>query len=803
MRHYNFREIKEHGSCIDFVEKVLGAKVTDGRCVAVWRDGARDSVAIDREKWFDHAAQEGGGLIELAARTKFGGMGGAEIQQAQEFLGDWLHLEEVKLRKNTAAGRNRHDELIAEGFVEKARYEYRDLDGNLIYFVCRMEHPTKKKEFVQGTPDHWGVGDVTPIPYNWQEVNAADWCCVVEGEKDVETLHKLGVPATTNSGGAKKWRPEFAEYLRGKKVVILPDNDDVGAEHADLVARDLYGIASSVKVVRCSRIPKGDVTDFLEKEGRWDDVARMIKDAPEYEPRELSPVEAAKEANKTPFRNFEIVQGEDRRGKKTEEKLPRQINELIRDLHTRLLGAPYRVGEELFDRDRETGEICYIYDSSDLFSWIARKTNNVVDWARLDGCITKQEFFSALKSEATFYSAISFVPDYPAREDVYYAHPEIPRPSEGHKVFWRFVDFFNPTDDINRSLLTAFVMAPIFYKPMVARPLWIIDSPDGQGSGKSIIPEMVAFLYGENLYEGKPIDVSLYDLERNYQEIIKRIISTKGRNARILRLDNVTGVLRSSNLATLVTAGSIAGRPSYGRGEESRPNNLTYVVTVNGATVDTDIASRAYYIKVAKPKMNPHWTSDVIAYIQRNRMQIFADIIDIIETHQSYDIQPVTRMPQFETAILQAACGSPEQYQRVIAFLTEQQEETNTDEELARRIEEEIMQRIIETKPVIGMPVMDPARERIFIRSYVLEHWFRNETWLPSKHPAEAIRNMARTKMLPQVDPNLLRWPHHVDKKLKRRSGIMWNYKAEGDQTRVISLEKDKNTVNVIEVTEG
>lgn len=797
MKHYNFKEIKERGSCVDFAEQVIGTRVTDGRCVAIWRDGERDSVAIDREKWYDHAAQEGGGLIELCARTKFGGMDAAAIQQAQEYLGDWLHLEEVQLRKNPAGSRNRHDELIAEGYTEKARYEYKDLTGKLVYFVCRMEHPAKKKEFLQGTPDHWGISDVTPIPYNWQAVNASDWCVIVEGEKDVETLKKDNVPATTNSGGAKKWRSEFAEFLRGKKVIILPDNDEPGEEHAQMIARDLTGKAASVKIVRVSKLPKGDVTDFYEKEGgSWQQIADLIAAAPEYVPPEKinDPKTAAKEANKIQFRNFSLEEK-----KRSTEKIPRQINELIRDLHIRLQGAPYRVGEELFDRDHETGVIQYIYDASDLFSWIARKTKNVVDWARLDGCVTKAEFFSALKSEATVYSAISFVPDFPRRDDVFYTHPEMPSPSENHRVFWEFVDFFNPTDDINRSLLTAFIMAPIFYKPMVARPLWIIDSPDGQGSGKSMIPEMVAYLYGENVLEGKPIDISLYDLEKNYPEVVKRIISTKGRNARILRLDNVTGVLRSSNLAQLVTAGAISGRASYGRGEESRPNNLTYVVTVNGATVDTDIASRAYYIMVARPKMDPTWTDRVIAYITRNRMQIFADIIDIIENHHQYDIPPATRMPQFETTILQAACETPEQYQRVIGFLTEKKEETNTDEEMARRIEEEINQRIIDTKTAMGTPVMDPARERIFIRSQVLESWFGRETWLNAKHPAEIIRNMARIKMLPQVDPNVSRWPHNSGRTIKRRSGIMWNYKAEGEQTRVIGLEKEKTAIEIIE----
>jgi len=794
MKHYNFAEIKARGNCIDFVEKVLATLVTAGRCVAVWRDGTRDSVTVSAEKWYDHGEKIGGGLIELCARAKFGGTDFNCIQLAQEFLGDWLHLEEVKLRKSST-GRSHFDELIEKGYTETARYEYRDLSGNLVYFVCRMEHPEKKKEFVQGTPSHWGIADITPILYNWQMVHDSDWCVIVEGEKDVETLKRFGVPATTNSGGAKKWRKEFAECLRGKQVIILPDNDDTGMEHADLIARDLSGIAAGIKVVKCSNLPKGDVTDFFEKEnGTWQQLSELIAAAPEYNAKHLSPLEAAKEANKKPFRNYEFEDN-----KKHPDKIPLQINDLIADVHTRLLGAPFRVGEELFDRDRETGMISYIYDASDLFAWIARKTGKVIDWARIDGCVTKTEFFSALKSEATAYSAISFTPDYPKRDDVFYTHPEMPPPSAGHKTFEKFVDFFNPTDDINRSLLTAFIMAPIFFKPLVARPLWIIDSPNGQGSGKSMIPEMVALLYGENIMEAKPIDVSVYDLERNFQEVVKRIISTRGRNSRILRLDNVTGVLHSSNLAMLVTAGSISGRASYGRGEESRPNNLTYVVTVNGATVDTDIASRAYYIMVSKPKMNPHWTSDVINYIQRNRMQIFSDIIDTITRHEIYDIPPATRMPQFETAILQAACGSPEQYQRVIEFLTAKKEETNTDEELARRIEEELIQHIASAEPLIGKPVMNPLTERIFIRSQVLEHWFKDAGYMDKKHPSEVIRNMAKTGMLPQVDPNLLRWPHHDRGTLKRRSGILWNYSAANEDTRVIALLKNK----AVEIVEG
>lgn len=793
MKHFNFNEIKEKGSCIDFVESVLGIPVHDNRCPAKWRNGERDSVRIEKEKWFDHAAEEGGGLVELCARAKFGGMGGSEIQQAQEFLGEWLHLDEMKLKKSTPGGRNRHDELIAEGYKEKARYEYRDLDGKLIYFVCRMEHPRKKKEFVQGTPDHWGIGDVTPIPYNWAAVHKSDWCVIVEGEKDVETLKRLGVPATTNSGGAKKWQHSFSEYLRGKHVVILPDNDTVGQEHAQLIARDLYGIAADVKIVQCSTMPKGDVTDYIEKEkGTWEALKAKI-DATEIFSPDLTEKGRAREANLTAFSNFEIIETENRRGGRgREEKVPRRLTDMIADLHVRLMGAPYRVGEELFDRDHDTKKICYLYDTSDLFSWIARKTGQVVQWSKIEGCVTKQEFFAALKSEAKVFSAISFTPDFPVRKDVYYTHPALPQPSKDNAVFWRFVDFFNPVDDVNRSLLTAFIMAPIFYKPMAARPLWIIDSPNGQGSGKSAIPEMVAFLYGEDWNEGRPIDVSLYDLEKNYTEIVKRIISTTGRNARILRLDNVTGTLRSSNLAMLVTAGSITGRATYGRGEENRPNNLTYVVTINGATVDTDIASRAYYIMVAKPKMNPKWGDDIQDYIRENRLQIFADILDVIRNHKPFDVTPVTRVPQFEVTILQAACQTEEQYQKVMNFLMNRKEETNTDEELARRIEEELTQKLINTPALHGHPAINPQTDRIFIRSCILEAWFLNSPWIGRKTPTEIIRNLAKTGMITQVDPVLMRWPAHNRELFQRRSGIMWNYARKENAVRVLGF-----TVNV------
>jgi hypothetical protein len=91
---------------------------------------------------------------------------------------------------------------------------------------------------------------------------------VVEGEKCVDALWDIDVPATTNSQGAGKWRDDYSNYLRGRHVVILPDADGPGYQHAEGVARSLNGIAASVRIIELPGLPhKGDVFDWLAAGG--------------------------------------------------------------------------------------------------------------------------------------------------------------------------------------------------------------------------------------------------------------------------------------------------------------------------------------------------------------------------------------------------------------------------------------------------------------------------------------------------------------------------------------------------------
>lgn len=172
-------------------------------------------------------------------------------------------------------------------------YDYRDEQGELLYQVCRME----PKDFRQRRPDGKGgftykLGAVRRVIYMLPQLLAADPSKLVlipEGEKDADELAARGLIATCNAGGAMKWRKEYADSLEGRNVVILPDNDQPGHDHAELVANSLSGKAASIKVLALSGLPeRGDVSDWLAAGGTVDKLAALVEQAPEWTPTKKS-----------------------------------------------------------------------------------------------------------------------------------------------------------------------------------------------------------------------------------------------------------------------------------------------------------------------------------------------------------------------------------------------------------------------------------------------------------------------------------------------------------------------------------
>jgi putative DNA primase/helicase len=169
-------------------------------------------------------------------------------------------------------------------------YSYKDEKEKLIFQVVRYE----PKEFKQRRPDPdkagefiWNLKGVKRIIYNLPEITKKKdkiiFLC--EGEKDCDNLAKIGILATTNSGGAGKWRSEYNPYFREREVVVPPHNDDTGENHLQVVGKNLMGIAKKIKVLRLPGLEKGeDISDWLDRGGDMEKLFELIRTAPEFIP---------------------------------------------------------------------------------------------------------------------------------------------------------------------------------------------------------------------------------------------------------------------------------------------------------------------------------------------------------------------------------------------------------------------------------------------------------------------------------------------------------------------------------------
>lgn len=786
MKFYSFEDIKSSADCVDIARQV-GLDVLDGRCAAKWRGGTNDtSVSVNRDGWHDFATEESGSAIDLVALNLFGG----DRQKAQEWLGDYLRLTPVydKLSPAIKSETTRYHKLIEDGYIEKARYCYADENGEALHYTIRLEKEGEPKEFVQMSADgRWTLKGTRTVLYNLKAIIPAKWVIVVEGEKDADNLIQIGLPATTNAMGAKKWIPEYSETLRGKDVVIIADNDEPGRTHADLVAGHLCNIAKSVRIIVISSLPKGDVTDWLQFEGgSKDSLMQKIKDAKPIDMRvidEQFQIAKAKEANKTPFRNYTIDVQQAAGGNQKFIQIPVQINTLVEQVFTRFLGFPRRVGEELFDRDRDTGSINYIRSPQQLFAWISQKSKQIIEWSRNTGMVSQEQFFEGLKYAAPKYEGISSVPDYPRRADVYYCHPPLPVPSDRHSALDGLVDFFSPESPEYRLLIKAFVAAPLYYETYEPRPMWIIDS-ESPGAGKSTLASRVAMLYG-----APPVEVKTRDLERDIMEVTKRLVSPEGRQSRMLLIDNVIGTFESPELSSMVTMPYITGRPPYGRGEERRPNNLTYVITANNASIDNDISMRSYFIKLKTiEEYDPEWSEKLTYYIVANRLQIMADIMDILNRPSRVSMQPFTRFPKFEVRIVQALARSNDEYINAINKIAESRSAANIESELGRIIEDVIASKLTE---------LNIINRSAFIRSQVIEEWLRKPLQArPGQHITQLVRNISKSGHCQHIDITRQLYPFNGP---HSRRGVMWIVN-DGEKNPHLIVAKNGDQTKVIEI---
>ena len=221
------------------------------------------------------------------------------------------------------------DELIPDWEHPDKVYSYTDEEGRELFQVVRLHYKDGKpgKTFRQRVHDPKDPkankqGYVNSVPadirdstlYQLPEVIRAiadgKAVYVVEGEKDADTLARLGFTATCNPGGAGKWREGYSRRLQGADVIILPDCDTkenkyTGQEHALDVAIKVRNYAKRVRLVdikeACPELPaKGDISDMVQLMGdteAMDALARQVAATRDFDPNAvpfwLTPMEQA------------------------------------------------------------------------------------------------------------------------------------------------------------------------------------------------------------------------------------------------------------------------------------------------------------------------------------------------------------------------------------------------------------------------------------------------------------------------------------------------------------------------------
>ena len=130
-----------------------------------------------------------------------------------------------------------------------------------------------------------------PVPYTGGMIDPFDpelideFVFWPEGERDVDSIGRLALPAFT-FGGTGDGLPDAAiEWVTGRRVVILADNDPYGEKHAEKKAALCHPTALDVRIVHFPELnAKGDVSDWIAAGKNAADVSARAEAAPSWSP---------------------------------------------------------------------------------------------------------------------------------------------------------------------------------------------------------------------------------------------------------------------------------------------------------------------------------------------------------------------------------------------------------------------------------------------------------------------------------------------------------------------------------------
>jgi hypothetical protein len=550
------------------------------------------------------------------------------------------------------------------------------------------------------------LAGIEPVIYRLPEILKADPRKIVficEGEKDADNLKaKFGFYVTTVPMGAGKWRASYTKIFRGRRVIIIPDTDkprkgqtdpeaNAGFDGARKVAAELVTVAQEVRVCYLPNLfelnPKWDLSDWLESGGTKAQFIEACSAAPilhighpglipagmtaadvesQADSQSTSPDQSIsvvtetgnststlpaviKPKNLDPYYN-QPIRGHIYNVIETADGFdPLSMRGIMHNFKQITDNWPKRVGSALFYVDKENSidpdfyPIRWFDSSSSLFGWAGSYSGNPISFAKASGCHSKEEVFTELKYAAESFESVEQYPHEPRVPTVYYACKQQDEwKSERPGCLYELVSRFFPATPVDYDLIVAFLATLVWGGGGGLRPLFIITSDSGRGAGKTTFASLTTSLVGGSIQLSSQADDHV---------IRQRLLSPEGLEKRTVFLDNIKSRQFSwAELEAFVTSDKISGKQMY-VGESSRSNRITYIVTVNGPSLSTDLSQRSVVIKLGKPLHSGDWLQDTADFISKYKTSIIAELLELLR-QPSKTLESHTRWGDWERNVL-------------------------------------------------------------------------------------------------------------------------------------------------------
>ena len=620
------------------------------KCLAVWRGEKNKSVSVFQKDgigiWLfkDHATGQCGNALSFLV----------------EIVGYLKSLAIKELLRRAGLENTLQDKTI--NTVQKkeivATYEYVDEAGKFLFETVRF----KPKSFAQRIREDgkwiWKLGDTRRVLFNLPEVLRAIaegiWVFLVEGEEDVLTLKKYGFVATTCPMGAKKWLAEYTKSLTGAKLIISPDNDAIGLEHAETVAKEVHEVTVELKIIKLLGLKeKQDITDWFKLGHSAEELNELVKNTKPFEVSDVKTEEkviAKAPTKETPAQlALRLLEGVELFHSPDEESYA----SITVDGHL----ETYQLNETGFKRfvtktywqvakntlnNQTLADILSVLDAKAQYDGQEHSTFHRLarfeDSIYLDLCNGKWE---VVEVTTEGWQVIS-TKDCPIK----FTRPKgigaLPTPERGGSV--DILRAYIHVPDEEWLLIASFLLA--CFKPEGPYP--ILNLVAEQGSGKSTTAKILKWLVDPTSTMGRLLRISPRD---------EQAVFIGAKNNHVLAFDNLSGVRTwlSDALCVLSTGGSYVTRALYTNSEESTLEAMRPVILTGIGDLATkgDLLSRSLIVNLprltSRELVSEHMLWEAL---ETARPQILGALLDAvslgIRNENGLEHKVETRLADFE-----------------------------------------------------------------------------------------------------------------------------------------------------------